>query len=104
MLARDRFGFEPIVRHGIPSCRGVKRRTGGEERAVQPILNRPMLKAQPSVNLIPNPMARCHPKGDPVMSQFSKMRHSRHQWKHGPDHMKVDTFGKLYLHTLLAMK
>jgi hypothetical protein len=82
MLAGHRLGFHAVVGHRLPFCGGgLSQPACGAARGIPPLIALcdglsfiPI--ANPSDGLGPSEVSRAH-----VLSQFSKMNHSREQWK-----------------------
>jgi len=86
MLAGNGLGFHPIVRHDVPlSDRSVWRPPAARAWQVHPAVDRSILLGH--LHLLDDrlttrrPRRRALPRGR-VMSPWSKVRHSRAQWKH----------------------
>jgi hypothetical protein len=82
MLSGYRFGFHAVVRHGLSLCGGLGRSCHEGAHQVHRTAHRSILSEHVQCNL-PLPcagaMGAC--ERTQTMSQLSKMKHSRNQWK-----------------------
>src|SRR5712691_12177803 len=81
MLTSNRFGFHAVVCHGLALCVGLE--FSGRERAreVHRATNRSILYDHGHLNLPPCSVAMGTCERAHTMSQLSKVKHSRNQWK-----------------------
>src|SRR5256712_1314514 len=87
MLAGNRLGFHAVVSHGVPLSRGggdsviphAPLRGASRSRSLYPLGS---FASQPETTPLPWPVAIGVDESVRIMSQLSKVTHSRNQWKH----------------------
>src|SRR2546425_8496123 len=87
MLAGHRLGFQAVVSHGVPLSRGrgdsviprAPLRGASRSRSLYPM---GAFASQPETTPPPWPVVIGVAESVRIMSQLSKVQHSRNQWKH----------------------